>query len=86
MAIFTDMRYDCEELREQTLAAYMRGFRCAVNLEDPGPLHLDSHFARGHLAGIASLVVARIGARENADRVLESPAMAQAQENAGSGQ
>jgi len=65
---------------------YMRGFRMAVNGEDPGPLHPESHLARGHAFGAFAVSVARSTAKDNADRVLNSAAMTQAQENAESGQ
>ena len=77
-----------EEIKQQLTSTYMRGFRAAVSgeslLEDRS-LPPDKALGRGYREGQVVLEMGKRAAERYAMRVIDSPAMAQAQANAESG-
>ena len=68
-------------MRRDLVNAYMRGFRHAVSGQR---MHGDHHsaFGHGHAVGRAATARANVCAGDYADRIIDSPAVAQARENA----
>ena len=73
---------EAESLKQSIIDAYMRGFRHAIHKGgDPSGSNFGP-YKKGYQAGKLVLLMTEQNAQEHADRVLASPAMKQARENA----